>query len=102
MEQSTAPVTLAVVGTAIVPATTPTVVGSPVVGNLIAGNSALNVAAAAQSAYLTSKIFSKIGYEFAHNDYVPYIGVMGEFEFSNCLNNALPQWSVALVGGVSF
>ena len=57
MEQSTAPVTLAVVGTAIVPATTPTVVGSPVVGNLIAGNSALNVAAAAQSAYLTSKIF---------------------------------------------
>ncbi|AXK60293.1 hypothetical protein [Candidatus Chromulinivorax destructor] len=62
----------------------------------------LNVEGAQQSAYLTSKIFAKVGYEFAQNDYVPFVGVMGEFEFSNSLNNALPQWSVALVGGVSF
>lgn len=62
----------------------------------------LNVAGAAQAACLTSKIFTKVGYEWNESDYVPFLGVMGEFEFSNCLNNALPQWGIALIGGVSF
>lgn len=102
MEAQTAPVTAVQTGAAVVPATTPAVVGSSVTGNLLAGNAALDVEGAQQSAYLTSKIFAKVGYEFAQSDYVPFVGVMGEFEFSNSLNNALPQWSVALVGGVSF
>jgi len=62
----------------------------------------LNQEAAAQDAYLTSKIFSKVAYEWEESKYVPFLGVLGEFEFSNCSNNALPQWSVAVVGGVSF
>ena len=61
-----------------------------------------NVDAAAQSAYLSSKIFSKVAYEWESSDYVPFLGLLGEFEFSNSSNNALPQWSVAIVGGVSF
>ena len=83
-------------------------IGTPVTGNLIGsqtgfiGNAALDIAGAAQAAMLTSKVFSKIAYEWENSDYVPFLGVLGEFEFSNCLNNALPQWSVAIVGGVSF
>lgn len=104
METQTTAQAAAVGGDVIVPssATGVAAVGSAVTGNLLAGNAALDVEAAQQSAYLTSKIFAKVGYEFAQNDYVPFVGVMGEFEFSNSLNNALPQWSVALVGGVSF
>lgn len=102
MQAQTAPVTAVQTGAAIVPSTTPAGVGSAVTGNLLAGNAALDVEGAQQSAYLTSKIFAKVGYEFAQSDYVPFVGVMGEFEFSNSLNNALPQWSVALVGGISF
>jgi len=61
-----------------------------------------NQEAAQQSAYLTSKVFSKVAYKWESSDYVPFLGVMGEFEFSNSSNNALPQWGVVLVGGVSF
>lgn len=102
MSQSSAALSAPIANDTIVPVSTPTVVGSVVTGNLINGNDALNVEAAQQAAYLTSKIFTKIGYEWDNSDYVPFLGVMGEFEFSNCLNNALPQWSVALIGGVSF
>jgi len=70
--------------------------------NRIAGVDSLNVAGAQQAAYLTSKVFTKVTYECIENDYRPHIGVMGEFEISNCNNNALPQWSLALVGGAYF
>ncbi|MDP3787684.1 MAG: hypothetical protein Q8Q60_00015 [Candidatus Chromulinivorax sp.] len=62
----------------------------------------LDVAAAEQNASLSSKVFSKIAYEWMDSNYRPHVGVMGEFEISNSNNNALPQWSVSLVGGVSF
>lgn len=62
----------------------------------------LDTVAAEQAAYLTSKVFTKIAYEWNNIDYLPFIGVIGECEFSTCLNNALPQWSIAVVGGVSF
>jgi hypothetical protein len=62
----------------------------------------LNLVAAQQDTSLTSKVFSKVTYEWIDSDYRPHLGVMGEFEISTSNNNALPQWSVALVGGVSF
>jgi len=62
----------------------------------------LNVEGAEQDTALTSKVFSKVTYEWVDSDYRPHLGVMGEFEISTSNNNALPQWSIALVGGVSF
>ena len=62
----------------------------------------LNVAAAQQAAYMTSKIFTKVAFEWENTDYLPFIGLIGEFEWSQSSNNALPQWSLALVGGTSF
>ena len=54
------------------------------------------------AAMLTSKVFSKISYEWIKSDYAPFLGVIGEFEWVNSFNNALPQWGIVLVGGVSF
>lgn len=62
----------------------------------------LNVEAAQQATSMTSKVFTKVTYEWVDSDYRPHLGVMGEFEISNSNNNALPQWGVSLVGGVSF
>jgi len=62
----------------------------------------LNVAGAQQNTSLTSKVFTKVTYEWIDSNYRPHLGVMGEFEISNSNNNALPQWGVSLVGGVSF
>jgi hypothetical protein len=70
--------------------------------NRISGVDALNIEAAQQAASLTSKIFSKVAYEWSDSDYAPHLGVMGEFDISNSNNNALPSWSVALVGGIAF
>lgn len=62
----------------------------------------LNIPAAQQAAYKTSKVFTKVAFEWEDTDYLPFIGVIGEFEWSQSSNNALPQWSLALVGGTSF
>jgi hypothetical protein len=62
----------------------------------------LNVAGAQQFAALTSKVFTKVSYEWVDSNYRPHLGLMGEFEISNSQNNALPQWAIALIGGVSF
>ncbi len=78
------------------------VVDATVSTNRISGVDALNIEAAQQAASLSSKIFSKVAYEWTESDYAPHLGVMGEFEISNSNNNALPQWSVALVGGIAF
>ncbi len=62
----------------------------------------LDIASAQQNTALTSKVFSKVTYEWIDNNYRPHLGVMGEFEISTSNNNALPQWGVVLIGGVSF
>jgi hypothetical protein len=62
----------------------------------------LDQTGAQQDTSLTSKVFTKVTYEWIDSDYRPHLGLMGEFEISNSNNNALPQWAIALVGGVSF
>lgn len=82
------------------------VAGGNVVDATVASNrvaySDIDFEAAQQDTALTSKVFSKVTYEWMDSNYRPHLGVMGEFEISNSNNNALPQWSVSLVGGVSF
>ena len=62
----------------------------------------LNVEGAQQDTALTSKVFTKLTYEWIDSNYRPHLGVMGEFEISTSNNNALPQWAIAVMGGVSF
>jgi len=62
----------------------------------------LDSQAAQQSKYLTSKLCTKIAFEWEQIDNLPFIGIIGEFEYSNSSNNCLPQWSLAVVGGASF
>lgn len=81
---------------------TATVVAATVPANRIAGNSAFNVQASEQKAASTSKIFTKGAYSWLDSHMSPYIGLLGEFEISTSQNNALPQWSVAIVGGLYF
>jgi hypothetical protein len=87
-------------------ATTLATAQTSVVSAIVAANrialADLNVAGAQQDTALTSKVFSKVTYEWVDSDYRPHLGVMGEFEISTSNNNALPQWGVSLVGGVSF
>jgi hypothetical protein len=61
-----------------------------------------NLAGAQQDAAMTSKVFTKLTYEWVNSNLRPHVGIMGEFEISTSNNNALPQWAIALMGGVSF
>jgi hypothetical protein len=70
--------------------------------NRISGNSAFDVLAAQQSSASTSKLFAKGSYAWLDSHFSPHLGVAGEFEISTAANNALPQWSVALIGGLYF
>ena len=81
---------------------TATILPATVAANRIAGNSALNVPAAEQKAASTSKVFTKAAYSWLDSPNSPYVGVLGEFEISTSQNNALSQWSVAVVGGIYF
>ena len=92
--------------TTVVTATTVTAQDSVVLATLpanrISGNSAFDVAAAQQASASTSKLFAKGSYAWLDCHYSPHLGVAGEFEISTAANNALPQWSVALIGGLYF
>jgi len=61
-----------------------------------------DIPAAAQDTAMTSKFFTKLTYEWISSNHRPHLGAMAELEFSNSNNNALPQWAIALMGGVSF
>lgn len=76
-------------------------VDATLASNRIANNSVFNTAITAQYAAVTSKLFAKIGYDWKDLSCCPYINVMGEIEWSAISNNALPQWSIALMLGVS-
>jgi len=98
---SAAQVATAVATGGAVATTQAQVAGADVAGNRIAFTQ-LDLLSAQQDTSLTSKVFTKVTYEWCDSDYRPHLGVMGEFEISNSNNNALPQWGVSLVGGVSF
>jgi hypothetical protein len=70
--------------------------------NRISGITAFNTLAAEQSSASTSKLFAKGSYSWLDSHFSPHLGLAGEFEISTAANNALPQWSVALIGGLYF
>ena len=70
--------------------------------NRIAGSSVFDFEAAQQAAASTSKVFTKAAYSWLDSHMSPYLGVLGEFEISTSGNNALNQWSVAILGGLYF
>ncbi len=70
--------------------------------NRISGNAAFDLVGAAQASAMTSKLFAKSSYSWLDSHLSPHIGLAGEFEISNAANNALPQWSVMLIGGLYF
>jgi len=60
-----------------------------------------NESAEAPSA-LSHKVFAHLSYAWIECDYIPFIGLGGEVEFSGKGNRALDQWGVWLKGGFSF
>ncbi|MDP3787683.1 MAG: hypothetical protein Q8Q60_00010 [Candidatus Chromulinivorax sp.] len=81
---------------------TTTILAATTPANRISGNSAFDLAAAQQLSASTSKIFAKVSYSCLESHFSPHLGLAGEFEISTSANNALPQWSVALIGGMYF
>ncbi|MGZ6251265.1 MAG: hypothetical protein ACXWL2_04495 [Candidatus Chromulinivorax sp.] len=77
------------------------VVNATVAANRISGNDAFNTAITAQYAAVTSKLFTKLGYTWNNCNCAPYLHATGEIEWSNISNNALPQWGIGLIFGVS-
>ena len=77
-------------------------VDATIPANRIAGNSAFDIEGAQQASASTSKVFTKAAYSWLDSSMSPYLGLLGEFEISTSQNNALNQWSVAIVGGLYF
>jgi hypothetical protein len=77
------------------------IVDATVSANCISGSQAFNTSLTAQYAAVTSKLFAKVGYDWKDSEYCPYINIIGDCEWSNLSNNALPQWGIALIAGVS-
>lgn len=71
-------------------------------GNMISGNQALDIAGAESNSAFTSKLFSRVAYQFNQTNFIPTIGLYSSVEFSQSGNNAISQWSVSLQGGISF
>ncbi|MBP6869924.1 hypothetical protein KBC04_03520 [Candidatus Babeliales bacterium] len=76
-------------------------VDATIASNRIGNDSVFNTTITGQYSAVTSKLFTKIGYNWQDCSCSPYINLMGECEWSNISNNALPQWSIALMVGVS-
>lgn len=87
--------------TATTVASQTSIVDATIAANCIGGSSEFNTIYTAQYAAVTSKIFAKIGYNWKDCNCCPYLNLVGECEWSNISNNALPQWGISLVGGVS-
>jgi hypothetical protein len=82
--------------------TNPLLVPAQTPSSRISGNSVFDLEAAQQASASTSKLFAKMSYSWLDSHFSPHLGIAGEFEISTAANNALPQWSVALIGGMYF
>lgn len=99
INSSVGPTTTVITSTDVV--TGSTIGNATVAGNRISGVDAFNTIITGQYHAASSKAFTKIGYTWKQSKCCPYIGLIAEIEASNVSNNALPQWSLALMGGVS-
>lgn len=62
----------------------------------------LDVDGAEAPSALSYKVFGHLGYTWEECDYMPFLGVGGEVEFSGRDNKALNQWAVWVKGGFAF
>lgn len=62
----------------------------------------LNIESAEHPGSLSHKVFAHLGYTWENCDYLPFLGIGGEVEFSGHGNRALDQWGVWIKGGFSF
>lgn len=51
---------------------------------------------------VSHKIFTHIAYTWVNCDYLPYVGIGGEVEFSGRRNRAFDQWGAWIKGGFTF
>ncbi len=62
----------------------------------------LNVESAEHPGAISHKIFTHLGYTWENCDYLPYVGIGGEVEFSGRSNRAFDQWGAWVKGGFTF
>lgn len=62
----------------------------------------LDVEGAAHPSALSHKIFGYLGYTWEDCDYMPFMGIGGEGEFSGRDNKAFDQWAIWFKGGFAF
>ncbi|MGE0206480.1 MAG: hypothetical protein AB7R69_01380 [Candidatus Babeliales bacterium] len=62
----------------------------------------LNIESAEHPGAVSHKIFTHIAYTWENCDYLPFIGIGGEVEFSGRENRAFDQWGIWIKGGFTF
>lgn len=65
-------------------------------------NDDLSIVSATDPTALSHKLFANVNYIWEICDYIPFVGIGGEVEFSGKQNNALDQWAIWIKGGFSF
>jgi hypothetical protein len=62
----------------------------------------LDIASAEHPGAVSHKLFAHIAYTWENCDYLPFVGIGGEVEFSGRNNRAFDQWGVWIKGGFTF
>lgn len=62
----------------------------------------LDIESATHPGAVSHKIFGHLGYTWENCDYLPFLGLGGELEFSGRNNRAFDQWGVWVKGGFTF
>ncbi|MEX0940606.1 MAG: hypothetical protein WDZ41_04565 [Candidatus Babeliales bacterium] len=62
----------------------------------------LNVESATNPGAVSHKLFTHLAYTWENCDYLPFLGLGGEVEFSGRNNRALDQWGIWVKGGFTF
>jgi hypothetical protein len=57
---------------------------------------------AATPSAVSHTVFTHFGYTWLNCDYLPFLGIGGQIEFSGIKNNALSQWGIWVKGGFTF
>jgi hypothetical protein len=70
--------------------------------NIFISTSDLNIESAKHPAAVSHKVFGHLAYTWENCDYLPFLGLGGEVEFSGKNNRAFDQWGVWIKGGFTF
>ncbi len=62
----------------------------------------LDIESASHPGAISHAVFTHLAFTWENCDYLPYVGIGGEVEFSGRNNRALDQWGVWIKGGFTF